>query len=91
MTSPPDIHRVASAIAEESLAAVFDPTLVRALRPDSPLAAIGLVDADLVALADAVHVAAASRGVECVLDDPDLADLTTVADLVRAIESKDPS
>lgn len=80
-------HRLAAGIVEQALMAVFDPDLVRRLREDSPLAALGMTPADAVAIADAVESAAAALGVSCQLSDADLATATTVADLVVAVQS----
>jgi hypothetical protein len=80
-------HRLAAGIVEQALMAVFDPDLVRRLREDSPLAALGMVPADAVAVADAVESSAADLGVSCLLSDADLATATTVAELVVAVQA----
>lgn len=79
---------MAAAIAEAGLAAVFAADLVRGLREDSPLAAAGLVPADLVALADAVAGAARQRGRSCVLGDEEMSGMATVRDLIAAVEGR---
>jgi hypothetical protein len=78
-------QRTSAVIAEAALTAVFGATAVGSLREDSPLTAVGLTPADLVCLADAAAVAAAARGITCVLDDASLADRRTVSDLVQAV------
>jgi hypothetical protein len=78
---------VSEALVEESLSAVFPPAAVSGLRSDSPLSALGLVPADLVALGDAIAASAAARGRSCILDDFALAQAVTVADLVDAVRS----
>jgi hypothetical protein len=79
-------HRTAAGIVEQALLAVFDPAVVRQLREDSPLAALGMMPADAVAIADAAVDAAASVGVTCALGDADFAGISTVADLVAAVQ-----
>ena len=79
-------HRAAATVVEEALVAVFDPDLVRRLREDSPLAVVGMIPADAVAVADAVARAAADVGVSCVLTDADVDGVETVADLVAAVQ-----
>jgi hypothetical protein len=76
---------MAAAIVEEALGRVFEPTRVGALRPDSPLAAVGNSPADAIGIADAISLASAARGLACELGDGDLADALTVADLVHAV------
>lgn len=78
-------RRDAALVVEAALSAVFDPALVRQMRPDSPLAGLPLTPADAVCLADAVADAAAKSGWQCRLDDADLDGVTTVADLVDAV------
>ena len=77
--------RDAALIVEAALAAVFDPAVVRQLRPDSPLAALPMTAADAVAVADAVADAAAAMGWRSRLADADLADPGSVADLVAVV------
>ena len=78
-------RRVAAGIVEQALGAVYDPSIVRTLREDSPLDVLGIRPADAVCIADAVHAAAPAFGAECVLDDADVVDVETVADLVDAV------
>ena len=78
-------RRLAGLLVQEALGAVVDPTIVVTLREDSPLAAAGLSVPDAVCLADAVAAAAEVRGLACSLADDDLAQATTVADLVDAV------
>ena len=78
-------RRAAAGLAEAGLAAVFDPAMVARLREDSPLEAVGITDADLVSVSDAVGHAAEARGLVCLLGDGDLDGVATVADLVTAI------
>ena len=88
MTAEPDDAldpREAALVVEMALAAVFDPAVVRQLRPDSPLAGLPLTHADAVCLADAVAQAAESMGWRCRLGDADLQDVRTVADAVTAV------
>ncbi len=80
-------HRVAAGIVEDALTSVFDPAVVRGLREDSPLAAVGMMPADAVCIADAVAVAAERVGLVCHLDDAAFATAQSVADLVRAVEA----
>ena len=75
----------AAALAEAGLTAVVGPGIVAGLREDSPLARIGLTSADLICLSDAIANAATTAGAHCVLDDADMVDLVTVADLVSAV------
>ncbi len=79
---------VAAALAERGLAAVVGEDIVATLREDSPLEGIGLTDADLVCVSDAIASAAATRGQDCVLTDGDVVGLVTVADLVTAIAAR---
>jgi hypothetical protein len=78
-------HREAARITESALGRVFDSEVVRRLREDSPLSVLGMVPADAVCVADAVATVADESGLACELDDADLADVLTVADLVRAV------
>lgn len=78
----------AAVVVEQALAAVFDPAVVGRLREDSPLSSLGLVDADLVCVADAVATSAGAVGAECVLGDEDVAAVVTVADLIDAVERR---
>ena len=80
-------HRVAAGIVEDALASVFDPAVVRGLREDSPLAAVGMTPADAVCIADAVAAVAERAGLACHLDDADFATARSVADLVSAVEA----
>ena len=80
-------HRTAAAIAEAALSVVFGRSAVATLREDSPLAAVGLVPADLVCLSDAIAADAAARGVTCILDDEALGHALTVGDVVVAVQS----
>ena len=84
--TPPD-RRVAVAITVEALRRVLDPATVSALRDDSPLAAIGVTDADLACIADAIAAESARipDGAVAVLDDGDFEAIDTVADLVAAV------
>jgi hypothetical protein len=79
-------HRTAASIVEQSLAAVFDPAVVRQLREDSPLSNLGMTSADAVCVCDAILAAGQEAGLECLLGDADFADVSTVADLIRAVE-----
>lgn len=89
-------RRLAGSLVEEGLAHVFPAELVGGLREDSPLAVLGLVPEDLVAVSDAVGAAAARRGVACRIGDADLIGLVvddggvrsgaTVTDLVTATQ-----
>jgi hypothetical protein len=80
------IERAAAAsLAERGLAAVVGVDIVATVREDSPLDGMGLTEADLVCVSDAVASAAAEGGAECVLTDFDVDGLVTVADLVTAI------
>lgn len=81
-------YRTAAAIAEEALARVFGSSAVSGMREDSPLSAVGLALDDLVAFADAVDAAAAARGLDCPLGDPDLTGLSTVADVVALVRGR---
>ena len=87
-------HHVAASLTQEALAAVYEPTAVALLREDSPLSALGMTEADVVCIADALAVGAARRGLTCVLDDVDLVDLVdlvdvgTVATLIGAVQAK---
>jgi len=84
-------HHVAASLTQEALAAVYEPTAVALLREDSPLSALGMTEADVVCIADALAVGAARRGLTCVLDDVDLVDLVdvgTVAKLIGAVQAK---
>lgn len=95
MTSPDSATTLAERLALEGLVAVLGPDTVRPLRGDSPLP---LGDADLVALADAVALAAVRAGVTCVLEDADLAPVArgseppttppTPATLAAAIDAR---
>jgi hypothetical protein len=67
---------------------VFDASAVSALREDSPLAALGMSDADVVCVADALASAARDRGLSCVLDDADLVQAGTVSDLIGAVTAR---
>lgn len=78
-------HRDAAVILEQALGAVFDETIVRQLREDSALAALGMTPADAVCLSDAVAEAAARVGWVVDLGDADVAGVTRIADLVNAI------
>lgn len=78
----------AASLAERGLAAVVGIDIVATAREDSPLDGIGLISADLVCISDAVASAAAEGGIECVLTDPDVDGLVTVADLVTAIAAR---
>jgi hypothetical protein len=86
MTATASRHDAAS-VVQEALVAVFDATAVGVLREDSPLSSLGFTDADMVCVADAIAAASSSRGVTCVLDDADLVDVVTVADLIDAVVS----
>ena len=79
---------VAAALAERGLAAVVGEHIVAALREDSPLEGIGLTEADLVCVSDAIASAACAQGEDCVLTDEDVVGLVTVADLVSAIATR---
>jgi hypothetical protein len=81
--SPP--HHLAAQVTQEALAAVFDPSAVAALREDSPLSALGFADADMVCVVDALAAAASARGRSCVLEDADVVEVTSVADLIGAV------
>ena len=78
----------AAALAERGLAAVVGEDIVATLREDSPLEGIGLTEADLVCVSDAIAAAASARSVDCVLSDEDVVGLVTVADLVTAIATR---
>lgn len=75
----------AAALAEAGLTAVFGLDVVAGLREDSPLEGIGLTPEDLICLSDSIANAATKDGGSCVLDDADIDDLVTVADLVSAV------
>ena len=87
MTSDPD-RLAAASVVKAALIAVFDAGPVSVVREDSPLTALGLTPADMACVADAVARETASWPAPCVLDDADLADVTTVADLVDAVVSR---
>jgi hypothetical protein len=87
MTAP-SAHHVAASLTQDALAAVFDASAVSALREDSPLAALGMSDADVVCVADALAAAARGQGLWCVLDDADLGQAETVSDLIAAVTAK---
>lgn len=78
-------HRAAATIVEDALCAVFDEDLVRRLRADSPLEAVGLTDADLVCVTDAIEMAASAVGLHCALRDEDLVGVDTIDDLIRSV------
>ena len=80
-----DPHHVAASLTQDALAAVFDPASVALLREDSPLSAVGLTDADMVAVADAIAEAAAREGLVCILTDADVSGVTTVSDLIAGV------
>ncbi len=80
-------HRTAATIVETALSAVFDASVVSRLREDSPMSTVGMRPADAVCLADAISAAATNGGHQCELRDSDFADVTTVADLVGAVEA----
>jgi hypothetical protein len=80
-------RRLAAAIVEDALAAVFDPTVVRQLREDSPLSVLGWTTADAVCVSDAVSAAAGAAGLDCLLGDTELGAAGTVADLVAAVQA----
>ena len=84
MSADPD-RLAAAAAVKAALIAVFDAGPVSVVRADSPLSALGLTDADMVCVADAVTRETASWPAPCVLDDDDLAGVATVADLVNAV------
>jgi len=84
MTANPDRLAAASAV-KAALIAVFDTGPVSVVREDSPLTALGLTDADMVCVADAIARETAAWPVPCVLDDSHLAGVSTVADLVTAV------
>jgi hypothetical protein len=64
---------------------VFDPDVVRGLRADSPLSALGMTLADTVCVADAIALCARRHDVRVEPGDGDLDGLVTVADLIGAI------
>lgn len=81
-------HRTAAAIVEDALVAVYDAAVVRRLREDSPLEALGMSAADAICVADAVAASAVAAGHTCVLVDADFADAVTVADLVGRVQAR---
>lgn len=88
MTAPD--RRVAVAVTVEALRRVLDPATVATLRDDSPLAGVGVTDADLVCIADAI-AAECERlpdGALVVLDDDDFESINTVSDLVTAVRAR---
>lgn len=88
MTAPD--RRAAVAITVEALRRVLDPSTVAALRDDSPLSAVGVTDADLVCIADAI-AAESERipdGRVVLLDDRDFESISTVADLVTTVRER---
>lgn len=80
-------RRAAAGIVEDALAAVFDPTVVRQLREDSPLTVLGMTTADAVCVSDAVGEAASAAGLDCDLTDSDLDAAGAVADLIAAVQA----
>lgn len=79
-------------VARGAVNRVAGPGAVDLLRPDSPLrgphSAVGLTDADAVALADAVADIALREGASCALTDAALDDARLCeADLVAAIRA----
>jgi len=83
-------YRTAAVIVEDALAMVFPADLVARLRPDSPLAGLGMTPADAVCVCDAVADVAGRAGLSCDLSDADLADADldgprTVGDLVGTV------
>jgi hypothetical protein len=80
-------RRIAAGIVEDALTVVFDPTVVRQLREDSPLTVLGMTNADAVCISDAVRDAAGASGLDCHLGDTDLESASTVADLVAAVQA----
>lgn len=79
-------RRTAASIAEAALGAVFDQSVVRQLREDSPLSMLGMAPADAVCVSDAIAEAAATAGFDCRLGDTALGGAVTVSDLVSAVQ-----
>jgi len=71
-------------VARAALSRVYEPALVEALRPDSPLP--GYRSADAIAIAVAVREESASRGSTVVLGDAEMMSIHTVGDLMREID-----
>jgi hypothetical protein len=80
-------RREAAVITESALGCVFDAALVRTLREDSPLAALGWADADAVVVSDAVAQEAVRRDVTCRLGDAAFTGVATVRDLIDVVQS----
>jgi hypothetical protein len=78
-------RHIAAELVEEALRAVYEPSQVALLREDSPLSALGASAADMVCIADALAVAARHQGRSCVLDDSDVDEVATVADLIGVV------
>ena len=83
MTRQEDFARAAE-VARAALTHVYEPTLVDALRSDSPLP--GHRSADAIAIVVAVREESASRGRLVTLSDAHMVSIHTFGDLTRELE-----
>lgn len=84
-------RRESVALAVAALRRVFEPSVVAGIRDDTPLSSLGLADADMACLADAVHAAAREQGRTVLLGDREMDAVVLVGDLVDAISAASAS
>lgn len=82
-----DLDATATTITRTALAMVVDPMLAASARGDSALADLGIVDADMVCIAEAVRRAAGRSGFEIVVGDQDLGAVRSCADLTAVVRA----